>query len=314
VPARTCTECGAVVTLGTFASGNFYCFGCAGNVTRACENCGERFHEDDIYGDYCRNCEDDMDRGCPLFCGEMEPLRGLPHPLIPSTRLCGIEMEFCAPPGMWANNLRRWGTMKEDGSVEADDDSLYPREFAARPASGDRLVELVHTVTSTLRNAGCDTNQSCGLHLHLDMTGTSESTRTRVVRWWRVYEPLFFALVKEERSHNSYCRKVEGTNITTLRNDRYRSLNISAYHRHNSYELRLHHGTIDAKEILSFTRTALNFFDFASNTEVTGLEPLLEMNERQFTKHFLKSIKTPYSINKNIIRTLKRRAAHWLAK
>ena len=272
----------------------------------ACPSCAESLHVC-ICGTRTFNrrarCEE-----CRATSGT-SPVTGQPHPALNNiVRLAGVEIEFIPGESGGDLDLRDYGVLKGDGSVY-DDEAGDGLEFASRPASGSAFVNLVTSVTRTLRRDGAFVNNTCGLHLHLDMGGTSETQRENIQSWWRIYEPIFFGLVEGSRRANEFCDWVGNKPAREWRSQRYHSLNIAAFHEHSTYELRLHHGTLSGTEILGFTATALSFFNWAEQAppDPAIVEAIRADTSRKFTKRFLSSIKTPYTINKSIIKALRDR-------
>lgn len=296
MPEFNCDHCGLLVNApdsGTVYDAGIACASCATNL-RIC-----------ICGVYtfnrrarCENCRE---------TGGTSPITGQPHPALNnSTRLVGVEIEFIPGDSGDDIDLHNLGVIKGDGSVY-DDDRGDGLEFASRPASGTAFINLVSTATRRMLEDDCFVNETCGLHLHLDMSSSTEEGRTNVQNWWRIYEPIFFGLVSSRRRSNEFCNWVESRPLREWRSARYHALNIAAYHEHSTYELRLHHGTLNAKEIIGFAGTALSFFDWAERqpVEPSIIDEIRTDTSRKFTRRFLKSIGTPYTINKHLIKTLR---------
>ncbi len=98
------------------------------------------------------------------------------------------------------------------------------------------------------------TNDSCGLHVHIDMrTRNPEQSLVRLIE----AQKYLFKLVKEDRHHNSFCR--ETPKGTTLYSgvDRHSAINPNAYREHETIEVRMHHGSVDAREIYWWIKSLL---------------------------------------------------------
>lgn len=157
----------------------------------------------------------------------------------------------------------------DDGSLENDfDDPHDGVEFKLSFYTSDPspLIELC----KRLRNARAQVNRSCGFHVHFPMPSREEMRRcaNNISR----YEPLMFALVADSRRNNTYCQRglEEG--------DRYHAINMDAWKKHNTLEIRLHHGTTDPKKILAwielcrFLMTCTKGFSFEEDDGVATAE------------------------------------------
>lgn len=178
----------------------------------------------------------------------------------PYQRLVGFELEFhChGVPRLW-----HLGSLHEDGSVYQQADGSIPREFSSIPLKGDALLSAIKQVGAELKRTEAYTDGRCGFHVHLDMRETSEAQRRRIAAYWREFEPVFFAMMTPNRRDNEYCRPREyptppGRNV---RYRRYYALNtLAALERWGTFEVRLHHGTVDADEIAWWVMFLLRLF------------------------------------------------------
>lgn len=259
----TCDSCGGCehVDNGGHLDGGRVCESCYED-SYYCDHCGERVSSNrwDCEQDCCESCGEE---GYANFRhGQMGSLHGDPTERFPQPRLLGLELEFIVPYGPCIKPPTEWGTTKGDGSVGGDGHGV---EFASRPCSGSKFEQMVDAVLAALRERRCHVNDSCGMHLHIDMNGFSARQRERIIYWWRYSEQVWFALVNPNRKHNEFCTPVYNVSNSYIGDSRYNALNVSAYNKHGTFELRLHHGTLERDEILNFASAALNFFQSAAD-------------------------------------------------
>jgi hypothetical protein len=82
-------------------------------------------------------------------------------------------------------------------------------------------------------------NESCGLHIHLDMRNRDvEKCFKRLLK----FQDVLFGMVDKDRWTNVYCSPTPDHN-------HYGAINRSAYEKHKTIEIRMHHATLDMKQI-----------------------------------------------------------------
>jgi hypothetical protein len=120
-----------------------------------------------------------------------------------------------------------------------------------------RILLVEKTLSKSLKKIGeffkeakLKTNNSCGLHVHLDM-------RSRNVM--KCYDKLIkmqdvlYSLVKKNRWENTYCQYARPYN----RYSKYQAVSMSPYRSKKTIEVRLHHGTTDVVVIEKWIRLLL---------------------------------------------------------
>lgn len=221
------------------------------------------------------------------------------------TKHIGIEIEFCSPINrdklgdmLHQAQLNAYVTLKDDGSIEPEpaeechgdcrdncecgedgcfcecDCRDYAHELCVL-APQKKLATIIRRVCDVLRQARAYVNQSCGLHVHIDMRDRA------VIRAYRnLYraQDLLFSLVPRRRRNNSYCRRQdEGSLFYAARGERYRAINPTAITEHESIEIRLHPGTTNAKKILRWVNLLVLISDSRKiNRVITTLDELAQ--------------------------------------
>lgn len=135
-----------------------------------------------------------------------------------------------------------------DGSIAADfgDDCelriLLPEK---QLASGLKKISKLFT------KGKFGVNDTCGLHIHLDMRNRNvDECYKRLLD----FQDILFGMVKTERWNNTYCKYTSYGD----KYNRYASINKEmAYQQHKTIEVRLHHATLDMKQIEQWIKLLL---------------------------------------------------------
>ena len=300
-----CTHCGVAWVAGdeghadtVDGDGNEVCWRCADNVVWC--GCG------DTWGFGCAECDceaEEEEEGC----GRLGARRhGQPTAMLPTARLIGAELECIGP---------RFGRAQTpDGCEYHEDGSVYcsggcdggcnhnGAEFVTVPASGDRFEALIRGACADLLRAGGRVNGRCGLHLHFDLTDSTETKRRRVWRAWRAVEGVMMLCVGQSRRSNHFCQPVGAYTS----HDRYQALNLqSAYRRHQTVEVRLHHGTLNADRIIKWAALCLRVVE-ATEVQTRALEVVRGDTLRQQVLTMWRTLRLPYALRRDMVARLKR--------
>ncbi len=136
--------------------------------------------------------------------------------------------------------LARYVDVTEDGSC-----GWEVRVLLLESEFETHLVKILEV----LNGFGFETNEKCGTHIHFDM-------RNRDVNM--VYSNLFKTqkflrkFLNRGRKFNTYCKmnKAESFDKQAECHDRYYCINVEAYDRHQTLEVRMHQGTLKASELV----------------------------------------------------------------
>lgn len=284
---RRCFNCGEntwrvmMNRLSHMGSTRYLCPACWDGLGR-CIDCGDRFiNRPDPAGmrhNRCRNC-----RG---FANQEVPTTYTRNPF---QRRVGFELEYVVPHNT-RYDLTDYGIVKGDGSVGPQNTQRgRSAEFASAIASGDRLLDVISDVSRRLRRAKAFINPSCGFHVHLDMSRSTAQQRETIISYWQAFESVIFSFVPYNRHTSQYCQPISAQN-PNWRNNRYSALNVVAYSRHHSFEVRMHSGTCDREKITNWIMFLLYFFalddhpltseEFASIRRMHARRKLLELFRR----------------------------------
>jgi len=110
------------------------------------------------------------------------------------------------------------------------------------------ISRVIDKTIEVLAKGNVGVNDSCGLHVHLDMRHRNVKSCYR--KLYNAQETLFKAS-SEERRTNQYCMKLTSSCFQKAleRNQHYDCISAQAYSRHKTLEVRMHEGSVDAKQI-----------------------------------------------------------------
>lgn len=197
------------------------------------------------------------------------------------TNYVGIEVECYGPLKRRELQKRVLLLDLEDYTDIATDGSIRPpREGRQFHAYEIRLLIPEKELTFVLKKFGklfqkarLKTNETCGLHIHLDMRNRSyENCLVKL----RKFEDTLFALVAKHRWTSDFCKHSEfiDENRDTKR---YSAINgESAYERHQTIEIRLHQGTVDTRKIEKWIRLLLNVINTKNVPILTSKKDVLK--------------------------------------
>ena len=291
------------------------CIECFNETCYECETCGRTIWTDDARwteeyesGPYCGTC-----------FSEYKYTPSKTYEVNKSTRKVGFELEFASRSFPLLNSF---GKLHNDGSLDRFSNAYTPREFSSFIYNGDALLTVIDKVIEALENATSVVNRTCGFHVHLDVYRNTEEQRKNIREWWRLFEPTFMAMTSESRRHNQYCKRTKSLSDYNWKYDRYATLNIAAFEKYNTYEFRLHQGTLDSNKIKNWIMLLLSFVDTFSeiNAPSEGEEvnkqykDVLDMSDRERLIFFFHQLDIPFSMRKYIIHTIKHYEKRGVAK
>jgi len=167
----------------------------------------------------------------------------------------GIELEFCSDADrtslsakLMEANLGEYVTLKGDGSVRPDSGKGQNAHEICILATKNECADIVNRVTKILNETGGYVNKTCGFHVHLDMRNRNTQDSYNNLR---AAESILYRMVPISRKKNDYCKPSRGRDIyeAERKGDRYKGINVKSLRRHQTIEIRIHSGTIDATKI-----------------------------------------------------------------
>lgn len=278
-----CHSCGdSIWSVNAYSdpNGNNICDSCADESCVTCESCSETIWRRDAVdccdGYYCEGCapaDDDEDGAC--FTPNDKYNR------MTSERRYGVEIETHR-----CEDYRQLGgvpfNIKEDCSVAG-------KEFASAILSGDKGLEAIEDLCDFAKDHDWKVNSDCGLHIHLDMTKEkTESLKSTAIAYLMTRD-FWLQYVTGDRHHNHYCGSnnctsdaiIEVTNFTRFSRSqsRYEWVNFAAYDKYKTFEIRVHQGSIDAKQICNWIRIHALFIDWATSKTCAEILAITDWNE-----------------------------------
>lgn len=175
------------------------------------------------------------------------------------TRL-GMRVEYMR----YTHRVMRGWKIVTDGSLR---DGGY--ELVSPPLRGAAGREQVQLACQALREIGASVDNSCGLHIHHEVTDLNGAQMKALAHGWAASQQATNQLVAASRRGGQWCRELNSMDLDRIDRiadnanadgirphlsylDRYRSLNLAGYPRYGTVEVRQHQGTLNAKKILAW--------------------------------------------------------------
>jgi hypothetical protein len=207
-----------------------------------------------------------------------------------STRKFGVEIEtsYC-PDSDGLNGHTKFGAKYDPtcGGLEFDSPILY----------GDEGFAEIRDLTTYADQHGWEVDNGCGCHAHFDMRGESDDQLWATYYAYNLTYPMWSAAVSSRRRASTYCQEPYTTIADIERTydrgddsfkdyaydaERYEYLNIVAYGDHNTFEMRLLGGTINAETICNWVALHTRFIDRVHNMSFADIRELGRSRSKQF--------------------------------
>lgn len=327
----TCTDCDKIISHDDelIANDSIYCSDCFNESFFECSSCNSvnsnDYRESHDSDDYCQDCfsdsytfctdcnesvarDDALDYDTEPYCEDcyrsktkIKFTTSDTFNINKSRRFVGIELEYIQ---IYEPNFGSLGIIKDDGSVSAKDGSNGEgQEFVTYPCNGDLLLKNIDTICKEFKDSEAYINSTCGFHVHLDMRESSLIERERIYRAFQFFESIFFDMTSQSRRDNTYCKSLKGLHYrTALISDRYRSLNLNAFSKYQTFEIRLHQGTINPEKIKNWVTLLLNFFDTFQNIDIN----YQELTAREKLIVLFQQVKIPLKLKKYMVNRIKK--------
>lgn len=124
------------------------------------------------------------------------------------------------------------------------------------------LRSVLPKVLSFIKRKNGYVNESCGLHVHLDMR--LRNFRKSTLRLYEMIDTLY-DMMPEHRKCNDYCRfsDLDSNELQDLRHygDRYKAINLQSFREHKTLEVRCHEATLDSRTIINWAEFLVSVVD-----------------------------------------------------
>lgn len=139
-----------------------------------------------------------------------------------------------------AHDLENHVNVYDDGSIEPPYD--YHTCELRILGTEQEMPMLLKKLGKFFKEGKFQVNWSCGLHVHLDMRNRDvEKCYNKLLK----VQDVLFGMVKKDRWDSEYCQ----WSSLKHRDERFNAINYTAYGKHKTLEVRLHHGSLDVVKI-----------------------------------------------------------------
>lgn len=210
-----------------------------------------------------------------------EKVEKLSNDIRPSSkeRHVGIEIEFISRLNAFEigqlilnANLEKVCQLKEDGSVESDystgndyydiygdldnDYEEFGHELAVLCKESD-YKDTLKKVAKVLKQADAFTNETCGLHVHVDSRDRDVET---VFKNLSNSQNVLYSMNPARRLESEYCSPTRYNDLDSALeySSRHSGINAKAWKEHKTIEVRIHTGTVDCKQIANWIKLLIS--------------------------------------------------------
>ncbi len=164
-------------------------------------------------------------------------------------------------------DLEKNVNISDDGSIDMPS-GCYSYEF--RVLSTEKaLPTTLKKLDKFLKKGKFKANETCGLHVHLDMRHRDND---KCYDKLRRFQDLLYGMVNSKRWDNDYC---QWSCEATLQR-RMSAINLTALGEHDTIEIRLHHGSTDAKKIGNWVNLLVKMVNSKFPKEIESKKDALE--------------------------------------
>lgn len=171
-----------------------------------------------------------------------------------------------------------------DGSIDTDGDhNMLPIEITLLVKKND-LSDLKKTC-DLLNSLSAVVNASCGLHVHLDARDKTKGQVERIGKRFEKTLRYLGEMVPVSRRKNRYCKMV----VSGITGDRYSAVNLTAFQKHNTIEVRLHSATTSFEKIAYWLRIVSAVAETSNSQPIRGWKSFFELIKADDTmKNYIK--------------------------
>jgi len=266
-----CRGCGQRTPIDnlTYCQCFYYCPECARSELYSCPGCLRTVNRLDMHAGLCSRC-----RTSEVATWDSTPMANDPG------QCFGVELETSSCNGYRSLRGNTCFGAKYDGSISG-------MEFVSPILQG---VSGFNEITAFCKEAnarGFTVDGDCGLHIHIDMRDTTTNQRRAIAYAYCITYPIWTSFVNQYRAHDCrYCTTPSYSasdivlheynfNGWCERRNRYEFVNLAAYSKHQTFEIRGYQGTLNPVEIINWIKAHLKFVEFVKDIPLPELLGLL---------------------------------------
>lgn len=154
-----------------------------------------------------------------------------------------------------------------DGSLRVTDYAYSNLMEICVLSKASEIKETLTKLGSVLKE-GFLTNDTCGLHVHLDMRYTDvKKSFANLVSM----QSILYKLSKEDRLENKYCHPVRTPNFDLADGEsHWAGVSKSSFYKHSTIEVRMHHATTDVLIIEKWIKLLKSIADYSGDQLLLG--------------------------------------------
>jgi hypothetical protein len=115
------------------------------------------------------------------------------------------------------------------------------------------------------------------LHIHLDARDLTEADVKNKGRSFGKTLDVLWSLIPESRRENTYCKKAVSPLSKGERGDRYYAINLTAFQKYQTIEIRCHSSTTDFKKIKHWIVLMRAIYSTSIKKKCVNLDDLFEV-------------------------------------
>jgi hypothetical protein len=283
-----CAACNDEVRRNNAHEGDddYYCESCYCERYNSCDGCGCTVSNDDTYstddGVYCEGCYPGEDSETGKGGRDYKARRftpSAPATRAGSSRRFGVELETSNCPDYCDLEGKVYFGTTDDGTVTG-------KEFVSAILSGDAGLAAIDDFCESAEELGFEVDSKCGFHAHFDVSDLNTDQLRAVACAYSATSSTWRTFVSSERREDHYCgpESWDCDEVVAQEDfadwmsklDRYQWINLKAYAEHNTFEVRLHNGTIVADKVTNWVIAHLRFIDAVSKMTVAQVRAKFE--------------------------------------
>jgi hypothetical protein len=141
----------------------------------------------------------------------------------------------------------KFSSIKSDGSIN-NVAGYFPVEINVLTKLNN--TDNLQRVCKLLNELNAKVDRSCGMHIHFDARHLTELDIMAIGRQFKNALPVLVQCVPETRRENQYCMP----RVSTICGNRYSAVNLTAFRKYKTVEIRLHSSTTSYQKIINWAR------------------------------------------------------------